>query len=209
MTTIRSYVVRFDSGFAPNPFYGYCTLATCKPDIRKAAKVGDWIVGSGSNDRKVLRGGHLVYAMRVQEALTFQQYDADPRFSLKKPYRRGSRKQSCGDNIYYWDSAHNQWLQRDSFHSNADGSRHAQHVSIDTRVDRVLISQDFVYFGGFGPAIPDYLRDNNGRSICKTGIGHSRFDDPALIDAFEQWLRRLGVAGFQGAPFEWITLRGN
>lgn len=44
MTRIYSYVVRYDSGFAPNPFYGYCTLATCKPDIRRAAEVGDWLV---------------------------------------------------------------------------------------------------------------------------------------------------------------------
>ncbi len=63
MARIYSYVVRYDSGFAPNPFYGYCTLATCKPDIRRGAEVGDWVVGSGSNDRSIRRGGHLVYAI--------------------------------------------------------------------------------------------------------------------------------------------------
>ena len=101
MAVLRSYVVRYDSGFAPNPFYGYCTLATCKADIRKAAGVGDWIVGSGSNDKSVRQGGRMVYAMCVEEILTFRQYDSDPRFERKKPYRNGSRKQSCGDNIYY------------------------------------------------------------------------------------------------------------
>lgn len=39
------YILKHDSGFAPNPFYGFCTLATCKPEIRKQAEVGDWIVG--------------------------------------------------------------------------------------------------------------------------------------------------------------------
>ncbi len=53
MAIIHSYIVRYDSGFAPNPFYGFCTLATCKPDIRKHAQVGDWIVGTGK-DRCVL-----------------------------------------------------------------------------------------------------------------------------------------------------------
>ena len=67
MPTLFSYVVRFDSGFAPNPFYGYCTLATCKPRIRKAAGVGDWVVGSGSNDSLVRRGGYMVYAMQVSD----------------------------------------------------------------------------------------------------------------------------------------------
>ncbi|MEZ1875782.1 hypothetical protein QVM44_32900, partial [Pseudomonas aeruginosa] len=27
MARVHSYVVRYDSGFAPNPFYEYCTLA--------------------------------------------------------------------------------------------------------------------------------------------------------------------------------------
>lgn len=31
------YVIPFDSGFAPNPFHGICTLATCKPKVRLSA----------------------------------------------------------------------------------------------------------------------------------------------------------------------------
>ena len=27
---IYAYVVTHDNGFAPNPFHGFCTLATCK-----------------------------------------------------------------------------------------------------------------------------------------------------------------------------------
>ena len=42
---IYSYIVKRDYGFAPNPFYGYCTLATCKPVIRKHAEIGDIIQG--------------------------------------------------------------------------------------------------------------------------------------------------------------------
>ena len=40
------YVVKVDSGFAPNPVGGLCTLACCKPTIRKTANVGDWIIGT-------------------------------------------------------------------------------------------------------------------------------------------------------------------
>lgn len=29
-----SYIVACDSGFSPNPFWGICTLACCKPRIR-------------------------------------------------------------------------------------------------------------------------------------------------------------------------------
>ena len=42
---IFRYVVRFDSGAAPNPFGGWCSLAICKPGIRRTAGVTDWIIG--------------------------------------------------------------------------------------------------------------------------------------------------------------------
>ena len=40
-----SYVIKRDFGFAPNPFGEFCTLATCKPVIRKVANVNDWVFG--------------------------------------------------------------------------------------------------------------------------------------------------------------------
>jgi len=205
--SLHSYVVRYDSGFAPNPFYGYCTLSTCKPKIRTAAAVGDWIVGSGSGSRKVQLTGQLVYAMRVTETLTWDQYSADPRFQPKKPFRRGSRKQTCGDNIYFRVAPHAPWQQRDSFHSKEDGSADPDHIARDTGVNRVLVSDDFLYFGGEGPPIPNGLRDCDGRPLCKAGIGHSKFEDPQLVGAFVQWLRSLGEGGFKGSPHEWLTLR--
>ena len=40
---VYEYVMTSDSGFAPNPFHGTCTLACCKPKIRKG--VANEIVG--------------------------------------------------------------------------------------------------------------------------------------------------------------------
>ncbi|BBP71389.1 hypothetical protein PHLH6_33930 [Pseudomonas sp. Seg1] len=207
MPRIYSYVVRYDSGFAPNPFYNYCTLATCKPKIRQGAQIGDWVIGSGSNDRNVRLGGHLVYAMRVTEAMTFDEYCLDPRFESKKPFRNGSRKQSCGDNIYFRAAVGTDWQQRDSFHSLPDGSVNPDHVARDSGVNRVLISEDFVYFGGSGPEFPNNLKDQQGRELCKQGIGLTTFDDVQLIANLEKWVRSFGVHGYQGAPFEWLTIR--
>lgn len=81
--TIRmfSYKIVRDYGFAPNPFHGYCTLATCKPQIRKHAKTGDLILGYGSKGM-----GHneeLIYIMQVDEKITYQQYWDDVRFYKK------------------------------------------------------------------------------------------------------------------------------
>lgn len=207
MARIYSYVVRYDSGFAPNPFYGYCTLATCKPDIRRAADIGDWVIGSGSADRKVMRGGYLVYAMRVTEIKSFSEYAADGRFDRKRPYRNGSRKQSCGDNIYYPSPTGGGWCQRDSFHSRDDGGLHQEHAAIDTKTDRVLLSNDFVYFGGTGPLIPDDLLDKRAVWICKSGRGRVCFDDEASVNKVVGWIQSLDAWGYQGAPYEWISLR--
>jgi len=204
---LYSYVVRYDSAFAPNPFYGYCTLATCKPTIRKSARIGDWIVGCGSDAKGVRRGGHLVYAMRVTEVASFQQYWNDPRLESKKPERRGRRKQSCGDNIYRQRPDGLGWAQLDSFHTLPDGSANIRHINRDTGVDRVLISDDYCYFGGEGPAIPPPFRNYGGRDICKKGIGQTVFDDPALIRDFAEWCRALG-RGYQGAPWDWVAARG-
>jgi hypothetical protein len=205
-----SYVVRYDSGFAPNPFYGYCTLATCKPPIRKSAEIGDWLIGCGSADRSVQRGGYLVYAMRITETLTFDEYNADLRFAQKQPFRSGSRKQSCGDNIYKRNTSTDLWVQRDSFHSLNNGAPNPEHIAKDTKVNRVLVSEDFVYFGGYGPSFPDALRNFDGFDVCKIGIGCKRFDHQPLILTFIEWIRSMaasGYSGYQFAPFEWRHFR--
>lgn len=205
---LYSYVVRYDSGFAPNPFYGYCTLATCKAPIRKSAQIGDWLVGCASNHKSIRRGGHLVYAMRVTETTDFRTYSADRRFAMKVPYRAGSRKQSCGDNIYFRDATDSHWMQRDSFHSMPDGSPNPDHIARDTGVDRILISEDFVYFGGYGPEFPQSLRNCDGEDISKKGIGYSVFPDGKLVQRFVEWIRSIRESGYRSAPTEWKALRG-
>ena len=45
MPHIYSYVVAHDTGAAPNVDGGICTIAICKPAIRRNAQEGDWIVG--------------------------------------------------------------------------------------------------------------------------------------------------------------------
>lgn len=75
---IYSYVVRYDSGFAPNPFEKFCSLATCKPRIRKNIQVGDWVIGTGSIEN--VGNKKLIYAMQVEEKMTFDKYWEDKRF---------------------------------------------------------------------------------------------------------------------------------
>ncbi|HAT4044914.1 TPA: hypothetical protein I9Z20_002522, partial [Citrobacter freundii] len=80
-----TYKIDHDFGLAPNPFWGYCTLAICKSSIRRNRNlnIGSWVFGTGSVKLKNLH--KLIYAMRVDETLTFNEYWNDPRFSHKKP----------------------------------------------------------------------------------------------------------------------------
>ena len=73
-----SYIVARDFGFAPNPFGGYCTLATCKPGIREGAQIGDWVLGTGSS--KMGLNGKLIFLMHVYEKLGFKHNSNELRF---------------------------------------------------------------------------------------------------------------------------------
>ena len=202
------YVVKYDSGFAPNPFYGFCTLATCKPRIRNKAKIDDWIVGTGTYAcaaGRCARADRLVYAMRVTESMDFKSYWSDPRFSPKKPMRCGSHKQSCGDNIYYRNDDDTAWLQRDSFHTDNDGVLNPEHVKRDTKVDRVLISDDFYYFGGQGPKIPKKFRDDSRYNICPKIRVTKYMKNEGWIAEFVDWLRSHNESGYLKMPMDWLV----
>lgn len=196
---IISYVVRYDVGFAPNPYAGYCSLATCRSDIRRRAQVGDWILGTGSAEKR--RAGQLVYAMEISETLDFDTYWRDPRFLHKQANLRGSRKVQHGDNIYHRD-ADGAWLQTNSRHSKADGSLEPRHVENDTKTDRVLLAERFVYFGGDGPAVPPSLRSGWAVDLVHKAIGDHYIADPAHLGATIEWIDSLGT-GVRGRPGDW------
>ena len=140
------YIMSRDYGFAPNPFYGYCTLACCKSEIRKQAKIGDWIIGLGSSALQCR--GNIIYAMKVTEILTFDEYYRDQRFSLKKPNIKGSLKTMHGDNVYHKNSK-KKWVQDDCHHNHPDKTIKCYNINMDTRSDKVLISNHFFYFGRY------------------------------------------------------------
>lgn len=193
------YVVDRDYGFAPNPFHGYCTLATCKPRIRKVARVEDWVIGMGGSRLKAT--GRCIFAMRVTEKLTYNDYWASLTFLDKKPVRNGSQKMMVGDNIYYLDTATNEWHQADSHHSNADGSINPYNLARDTKSDSVLISQHFFYFGSNAPFVPSDLLDVIGYKNPRDYKGYEVTEAGGLID----WLQNSFLDSLNqviGDPFD-------
>lgn len=176
------YVVDRDFGFAPNPFHGCCTLATCMPRIRAKAQVDDWVVGMGGSRLKAT--GRCVYAMRVTETLSFNEYWTSLEYFDKRPVRNGSSVMMVGDNIYRRNQPNEQWQQLDSHHSNPDGTPNPLNINKDTSADRVLVSRDYFYFGAAAPAVaPDVLTALG----YKNGIGHRVFTT-SQCSTFLRWL---------------------
>lgn len=196
---IYTYVVARDFGFAPNPFYGTCTLATCMSPIRKSASTGDWVIGTGSATKGLQ--GRLVYCMKVAQTLTFDEYWNDEAFIRKRPRRDGPVKAAYGDNIYH-RSPQGIWLQADSHHSLEDGSANKENVISDTRADRVLVGTSYSYWGREAIAIPAEFTDHD-ISIVRPGIGHRCQFPSEFTDAADAWLEARTGLGFEGRPADW------
>jgi hypothetical protein len=139
---IYSYILTWDTGFAPNPQDGLLSLACCKPAIRRSAKKGDYIVaffGKSNFDKKYAHS--LAYIAKVDDVMSFQNY------FLKFPTRM--------------DCIYDDRLQQlpNSFHNSS-------HRKTDLSGQNVLLSKHFVYFGDLNMKI-----DNRFLSMV-AGRGH-------------------------------------
>ncbi len=98
-----SYKMTHDAGFAPNPFGGFMTLATCKPKIRECKKIGDWIAGftSGILNNDIIGQEKLVYLMQVTNKISFEEYWRNSEYKNRKPQKDSNDiLKRIGDNIY-------------------------------------------------------------------------------------------------------------
>jgi len=169
---LYSYVVKNDSGFAPNPFWGLCTLATCKPVIRRKAEVGDWVVGTGSANEG--RQGRLVYAMKIHKTIAIEKYGNS--YKNKMPHSNGTPFRIYGDNIYYLKNE--RWQLRKNLFHNQDNMEH------DISGLNVLIGKEFYYFGSEDVEIPDMFQN-----IIKKGPYHKSKFSEQFVQDFIYWLR--------------------
>ncbi|MDW3190943.1 MAG: hypothetical protein R8G66_01175 [Cytophagales bacterium] len=195
-----SYVIEHDYGLAPNPFGGYCTLAVCKPGIRgnKNLEIGDWVIGTGS--KKIKRINHLIYAMKVSEKMTFDEYWSDERFQYKRPIQNGSLVQVYGDNFYHTDEQTGHWIQETSAHSKVNGTKHTK---TDTSSNTVLISNYFYYLGDNSILIPEEYAE-----IIKSGPGMKYKGMNDLGINLISWLLNSSLQkGINGDPINWTEHR--
>jgi hypothetical protein len=179
-----SYCIPVDDGAAPNPYFEVCTLAICKPVIRRVAEVGDWVVGVGSkNVQGIDYSGNLVYAMKVTDKMTLKEYDEYCRNELngKIPNVKSSKyEEKVGDCIYDYSLDITGKL-RPSVHNY--GNRKTDLGGLN-----VLLSTHFYYFGNKAISIPDYLL-----GMIKQGQGHKSNSNNHLRLNFIEWIENLGL----------------
>ncbi len=190
------YKVTRDYGFAPNPFWGYCTLATCKPDIRKRSLVGDAIAGFSSNKKD--EQCKMIYFMKITESMTFDEYWNEVRFERKKPIFTKGIQECYGDNIYHHNKG-SDWLQENSHHSKDGGKINKRNLIRDTRENRVLISARYWYFGENAIILPeehDYL--------IPYWRNYKKFDEETE-KRLEGFLENNYQSGILGKPQRWIN----
>lgn len=150
-----SYKLTHDTGFAPNPFWGVLTLATCKPGIRRAKRCGDWIAGFTSrmlNDDEVGKE-RLIFLMQITDTIDQYEYFYHPAFRAKIPdCARPEFVYHAGDNIYRPLTDHPQGPSdfeqvRNPNHWNCrDNCEDESHKIEDLSGKRVLVSSKFHWF---------------------------------------------------------------
>jgi hypothetical protein len=180
-----TYIVTEDTGFAPNPFWDWCTLAACTPNHMNARlDKGDWIVGVLSKSRQ----NRFLFAMEIYCVMQMGEYFTDPRFESKKPTKSPDWRERCGDNIYE-QLEDGTWVQHPNDFHNTKTQKDQ-----DTKHAKVFIASQFWYFGQeslvvpaqFAPLIPD-----------RHGIRCKH--DPDLSDQFMRWVAGL-PRGVQADP---------
>lgn len=162
-----------DRGFAPNPYAGILTLATCKPYIRKHCAVeGQWLAGFTSKSLCPDTGDDvkLIYLAKITGALPMEKY-----------WNAYPEKRNCPspDNIYRkqngkWD------LIDDSIHK-------PKNKKTDLSGENVITSSDYYYFGQKALPLCERLRSKVHIPIGAAPYGWLTIGSDA--DAFIEWVK--------------------
>jgi Nucleotide modification associated domain 2 len=190
MPRLFSYTIAVDDGAAPNPFHGICTLAICKPTIRRVAEKGDWVAATGSIKNGL--AGKLVCAMLVDEVISLEAYDrrAIEEWPHRIPdFQSTNLRDRLGDCIYDYSSK-TPPAQRRGVHDKGN-------CETDWSGVNVLIAREYYYFGASAVDLPSGLLP-----IIHQTQGHKSNANAPYFVAFENWVRGL-TCGVQGEP-DWM-----
>lgn len=179
--TLYSYCIPIDDGAAPNPYWGVCTLTICKPVIRRNAKIGDWIIATGSKNSPIGNiSKKVVYIMRVSKKLSLEEYDNYCKKYLPNKIPKVTSpdyRRKVGDCIY--DFSNKEPKLRKGVHDSSN-------LPVDLGGVYSLLSDKFWYFGDKPIDLPVELH-----SIIKSGQGHRSKSNQEYLGKFLLWVNDL------------------
>lgn len=189
MPRLFTYILRYDDGAAPNPFYGMCSLTICKPRIRSVAQIGDWIAGFGSQGTQYAE--KLIYAMKVNEVVTLEKYDDLALFRWPHRIPKANSPflvERLGDCIYDYSKGPSPIL-RFSVHSKDE-------IDNDLSGKSALISYEYFYFGNKAIELPEHLKE-----LCNIRRGHKSNKNEPYYEQFIEWIENFEYSyGQHGWP---------
>ncbi|WP_417831149.1 hypothetical protein [Terasakiella sp.] len=209
-----SYKLTHDSGFAPNPFFGVLTLATCKPGIRQTKKVGDWIAGFSSvalsNSAKqcgiAIHPKALIYLAQVSEVMPLDEYYCDQRFKEKIPPKQYNENQiqCAGDNIYKLTAVDSDGQR---IYEQVSQLHHDQgHYKDDIGGRNVLIFSEYYYLGRSGMEVPDSIELSRPIGPTQFGYKSTNFNQ---VTEFIAWVKTNFKQGLNDYPCLWNEQRSS
>ncbi len=187
-----SYTIVSDTGLAPNPFGGCCTLAVCTPNHRgNNVGVGDWIMGHSTVDTD----SRLIVLMQINEKMTFDDYYTCGRYDHKMPVDGGDWKNLAGDNFYSRDCTGKYVQHKPNMHN----SKEAENNDLKKSHKKIVfISGSFYYFGKDCLEKKD-LPDVYERLLFKThGVKASH--TPEDVREFINWMKANHETGRHADP---------
>ena len=176
MTRIYRYVLATDGGMAPNPRGRHVTLATCKPEIRRTARQGDWVIGNYPSPHNRL----VAWAGRVEKCIPVALY------SSEFPERDDALHEIGADGEPQRISGKHNWYHPEGGQRRKDRSGNAL----------VFDQGNCWYFGSDGRCLPDSIAH-----LAAVGQGHrlnQRVEGD--LEVLEAWLAEQGPPGIHGEP---------
>lgn len=183
---VCAYVMTVDSGLAPNPFHGVCTLAVCAPNhVRAKLEKDDWIIGIAGAELQGRMGAQkdqrrLVYAMKIDKCLKLGEYYDSADYKLKIPKLKGSKEVMCGDNFYR--------LADGKLEHTRQTREHEGLQEQDSKGDRVFIGKTFYYFGSSAPEIPQTKQwgEKLVRQLKRRSVGITYIQGGSIKNPWEE-----------------------
>ena len=198
-TRLFSYKMTDDTGFAPNQFKDFLTLANCKSKMRKyRTQSGDWVAGFSSVKLNKDPVGHerLVYLMEIKYKVVYKEYWTNTKYECKKPITNSENfEDKAGDNIYKPNKNAPLGFEqiKETIHHNNNNDQND-----DLAGEYVLISKNFYYFGSSPINISNCGQKLNiPKGVCPYGL----ITDNA--QKFITYIEKNYKKGINANPHKW------